>query len=100
MKQVLASSLLLFLTACAGQPSVRSIAGACDVFPAPEKQIRGVTRDDRLWIAETIEAGVYACHWKRPKASIPVKARRVSSISNSYPYTVRDGYRVYAMPQE
>lgn len=45
-----------------------SIKGACDAFEAPRQAVRGVSREDRRWIAGQVEAGISACGWSRPKA--------------------------------
>jgi hypothetical protein len=38
------------------------------VFEAPATVILGQTSADQGWIDDTIESGVAACHWPRPKA--------------------------------
>lgn len=43
--------------------------GGCRVFEAPKTEILGQTPADQRWIDDTIESGVAACGWPRPKAS-------------------------------
>jgi hypothetical protein len=46
---------------------VRSLEGACAVFERPPYVIKGKQRVDQDWIDDTIESGVGACGWERPK---------------------------------
>lgn len=47
------------------------------MFPAPAQEVRGKGKSDQAWINDTVESGVAACHWPRPKARVvargPVK---------------------------
>jgi hypothetical protein len=44
-----------------------SIKGACDSFVAPREVVLGKRRVDQKWIDGTIESGVSACNWPRPR---------------------------------
>lgn len=72
MRQVILK-LALLIAACALLGACQtnratSIGGACAAFDAPAAVIRGRARQDQRWIDRTVEAGVSACGWSRPKA--------------------------------
>lgn len=45
------------------------------MFPAPSVEVRGRRRADQAWINDTVESGVAACHWARPKARVIAKGK-------------------------
>jgi hypothetical protein len=45
-----------------------TLKGACDSFVAPRDVVLGKRRTDQRWIDGTIESGVSACGWARPRA--------------------------------
>ena len=52
-----------------------SVAGSeCKVFQAPTFVVRGARPKDDDWIKPTIEAGIAACGWDRPKAERVVRS--------------------------
>ena len=64
--------LALFLGGCPQHSAPTSIAGSeCKVFEAPPFAIAGRTDYDQDWINSTVEGGVGACRWPRPKARPP-----------------------------
>ncbi len=72
-KVILCGALVLTMGGCQTM-SAASIRGACDAFDRPGEPIRGLERKDQRWIDRTIEAGVSACGWSRPKARAVVNA--------------------------
>jgi hypothetical protein len=59
----------LIVTGCAGSNLPASVSGGeCRVFVAAAHEMIGKTRYDQEWIDQTIESGVAACGWPRPKA--------------------------------
>lgn len=57
------------LGACAAPPPAASVRGACDAFDRPLEPVLGKRRQDQRWIDKTIEAGVSACDWSRPRSA-------------------------------
>lgn len=55
---------VLLLAGCAS-PGPATIKGECQLFRDPGRKVAGVAREDRQWIAETVEAGIAGCGWKR-----------------------------------
>ena len=69
MQQVIIIALLgAALGGCVTDSTPATIQGACEAFEAPKQAVRGVSRDDRRWIAGQVETGVKVCGWSRPKA--------------------------------
>lgn len=68
MRQVMVLGLLALGLGGCMTTSAASIRGACDSFERPEYAVRGVSREDRRWIAGQIETGVTVCGWSRPRA--------------------------------
>lgn len=56
------------LGGCVTSHEPATIQGACDAFEQPKEAVRGVSREDRRWIAGQVETGVKVCGWSRPKA--------------------------------
>lgn len=72
----LLGAIAFLLTACFGAKLPASVSeGTCKVFPAPAQEVRGKGRSDQVWINDTIESGVAACHWPRPRAATAAKKR-------------------------
>ena len=68
MRQVMVLGLLALALGGCMTTSAASIRGACDAFEQPQYVVRGVSREDRRWIAGQIGAGMSACGWSAPKA--------------------------------
>ena len=69
MRQVIMVALLgAALGGCVTSNEPATIQGACDAFEQPKLAVRGVSREDRRWIAGQVETGVKVCGWSRPKA--------------------------------
>lgn len=64
-RAVLVIVVVSLLAGCATAPRPATPAGECRLFHDPGRPVAGVTRADRQWIAETIEAGVVGCGWRR-----------------------------------
>lgn len=67
LKAALVVSLSLLLVGCQTTGS-KTVDSVCKVFPAPGHAVKGVEAKDRRWINKTIESGIAACGWERPKS--------------------------------
>jgi hypothetical protein len=65
-QSIIAGLLALTVAACTTTPPA-TVTGACDVFPEPERVIRGANKPSQRWIDTTIERGIAVCGWDRPR---------------------------------
>lgn len=68
MRKLIALALLAFIVSGCKPEMPLTISGACGVFEEPGQPIRGANRQSQRWIDTTIERGIAACNWTRPKA--------------------------------
>lgn len=65
---IMVAALGVALGGCVTSNEPATIQGACDAFEQPKQAVRGVSREDRRWIASQVESGIRVCGWSRPKA--------------------------------
>lgn len=51
-----------------GATTAASRSGVCAAFPAARHVVTATEREGQRWVDETVEAGVSACGFARPKA--------------------------------
>lgn len=60
------ASIAVMTLAAAGCSQTADVS--CRAFRAPDQVIAGADQRSQRWIDRTIEAGVDACGWRRPRA--------------------------------
>lgn len=69
LRQLGIACVLAAVLAGCGTSRVASVSGGeCKVFQNPGFVVKGRSSIDQDWIDETIESGISACGWKRPRA--------------------------------
>jgi hypothetical protein len=68
MKIAILVAAAFALAACATPRPASVVGGECRVFEQPNHPVKGKTKRDQAWIDDTVESGIAACGWNRPKS--------------------------------